>query len=273
MVEIINQNIESVLSVEPKALYDKERKIISQPFKLLGTNNKAVLLIHGWTATPYEVRRLGVYLNENGYTALAPLLSGHGTKPQDLENIKWTDWLKDVIKAYQELKKNYTQVYIVGNSLGANLAVALAKDRADIAGLVLLAMPYKIRMEKWLFFLAQITKSLKPYHKKFYPPTFGSATTITRVISYQTYPTKSVLEVFKLVKISRKELNKITQPCLIMQSSSDHVVTYKSLEQIYATINSSVKEKKYIHKAYHTFISDIKNEHVFQDILNFLEAN
>lgn len=93
------------------------------------------------------------------------------------------------------------------------------------------------------------------------------------MISYQTYPTKSVLEVFKLAKISRKELNKITQPCLMMQSSSDHVVTYKSLEQIYATINSSVKEKKYIHKAYHTFISDIKNEHVFQDILNFLEAN
>ena len=273
MVEVINQNIESVLSVEPKELYDKERKIISQPFKLLGANDKAVLLVHGWTATPYEVKRLGVYLNENGYTVLAPLLSGHGTKPQDLENIKWTDWLKDIIKAYQELKKDYTQVYIIGNSLGANLAVALAKDRADIAGLVLLAMPYKIRMEKWLFFLAQITKSLKPYHKKFYPPTFGSATTITRVISYQTYPTKSVLEVFKLAKISRKELNKITQPCLMMQSSSDHVVTYKSLEQIYATINSSVKEKKYIHKAYHTFISDIKNEHVFQDILNFLEAN
>ncbi len=178
MVEVINQNIESVLSVEPKELYDKERKIISQPFKLLGANDKAVLLVHGWTATPYEVKRLGVYLNENGYTVLAPLLSGHGTKPQDLENIKWTDWLKDIIKAYQELKKDYTQVYIIGNSLGANLAVALAKDRADIAGLVLLAMPYKIRMEKWLFFLAQITKSLKPYHKKFYPPTFGSATTI-----------------------------------------------------------------------------------------------
>ena len=273
MAEKINQKIESILSVEPKTLYQKEREIINQPFKLLGTNNKAILLIHGWTATPYEVRRLGVYLNENGYTVLAPLLSGHGTKPEDLENIKWTQWLKDTIKAYQELKKDYAQIYIIGNSLGANLAVALAKSRPDIAGLVLLAMPYKIRMEKWLFFLAQITKSLKPYHKKFYPPTFGAVTTITRIISYQTYYTKSVLEVFKLVKISRKELSKITQPCLIMQSASDHVVTYKSLDKIYTTINSSIKEKKYIQKAYHTFISDIKNEHVFQDILKFLKNN
>jgi len=30
---------------------------------------------------------------------------------------------------------------------------------------------------------------------------------------------------------------------------------------------------RYIKKAYHTFISDVKNENVFQDILDFLDAN
>ena len=34
----------------------------------------------------------------------------------------------------------------------------------------------------------------KKYKKKVYPPTFGSRKTITRIISYQTYPIKNVME-------------------------------------------------------------------------------
>jgi esterase/lipase len=58
-----------------------------------------------------------------------------------------------------------------------------------------------------------------------------------------------------------------------MQSTSDHVVSRNSCEKIYANIGSTVKQKKYIKRAYHTFISDIKNENVFEDILNFIEKN
>jgi carboxylesterase len=75
------------------------------------------------------------------------------------------------------------------------------------------------------------------------------------------------------MKIVRKELPKVKQPCLILQSSSDHIVTKNSLEEIYEKIGSKVKQKKYIKKAYHTFISDVKNEHVFEDILKFIKNN
>jgi len=68
-------------------------------------------------------------------------------------------------------------------------------------------------------------------------------------------------------------LPRVTQPCLMIQSTSDHIVAKGNLEKIYSAIGSKNKQKKYIQKAYHTFISDIKNEHVFQDILSFLEEN
>jgi esterase/lipase len=45
------------------------------------------------------------------------------------------------------------------------------------------------------------------------------------------------------------------------------------MEIIYSSISSKKKKKQYIEKAYHTFISDIKNEHVFKDIFDFLEEN
>ena len=59
----------------------------------------------------------------------------------------------------------------------------------------------------------------------------------------------------------------------MLQSSDDHIVAKKSLDMIYAKVSSRVKKKKYIPNAYHTFISDIKNEHIFEDILDFLNKN
>lgn len=273
MVKKLYKKVKSVLFADPELLYKEEIHLLNQPFRFLGTNGKAVLLIHGWTSVSYEVRRLGKYLNENGYTVCAPMMRGHGTVPKDLEDIKWTDWLRDVTEAYLELKKDHEKVYVMGTSMGANLAMFLAQKRNDVAGLVLMATPYKIKLERASVFLAKFVCLFKKYNKKFYPPTFGVSTTITRLIAYQTYPIKSAIETFELVKHSRKNLAKICQPCFLLQSANDHIVSKRSMEEIYERISSKIKKKKYIKRAYHTFISDIKNEEVFRDIFEFIEEN
>ncbi|MDO9231099.1 MAG: alpha/beta fold hydrolase [bacterium] len=273
MVNKIYHKFRSVLFADPKQLYKEDHGLLREPFYFSGTNGKAVLLLHGWTSVPYEVRRLGQYLNENGYTVSGPLLRGHGTISKDLENVRWEEWLCDATKAYEELTKNHKDIYVAGTSLGANLTVMLAKNKPKISGIILMAMPYRIKFEKIIVPIVRIINIFKKYNKKFYPPTFGSHSTITRLISYQVYPIKSALETFKFIKISRRQLSKVKQPCLILQSTSDHIVTKNSLEKIYEKISSKVKGKKYISKAYHTFISDIKNEHIFQDILDFINKN
>lgn len=263
-----------ILFADPKLLYTEERHLVNQPFFFEGVNKKGVLLVHGWTSTPYEVRRLGKYLHENGYTVLGIQLTGHGSVPKDLENVTHEDWIRDAKNGLEKLRETCDRVYVGGTSIGANLALILAKEEKDVAGLILMATPFKMKMEKpVLFFAKMLLHFRKKYRRKFYPPTFGLSTTITRLISYQTYPVKSVLEAFKLVQKARKNLGAISQPCLMMQSTHDHIVSRGSLEAIYAKISSPIKRKIYVEKAYHTFISDIKNEHVFRDILNFLNEN
>lgn len=271
MVKKFINRTKGILFASPKLLYKNEKHLVNKTFYFKGKNNKAVLLLHGWTATPYELRRLAIYLNEAGYTVYGPMLRGHGTKPADLEKVTYLDWLEDARLAYEKLKRTHGKVFVGGTSLGGTVALSLAKEFKEIDGLILMATPYKIRMEKVGSFLVFLLSLFKKYKKKFYPPTFGSRKTITRIISYQTYPIKNVLEVGKLVNYSRKDLNEITQPCLIMQSSSDHIVARNSLAKIYKKIGSRVKKKKYVKRSYHTFISDIKNEHVFEDILKFIE--
>jgi len=271
--EIFN-DVSEPLYEDPKIIFEGERHLAGKPFFLKGSNGKGILLIHGWTSAPYEVRRLGKFLNSQGYTVYGPLLSGHGTESKALENTRWTDWVDDVERGYFELKKEYKDVYVAGTSIGAALTMILAKKNPDIAGIILMATPYKMRTE-WLMNVFAYLCLLfgKKYHKKFYPPSFGYSGMVTRLVSYQTFPIKSVLDAIAITREARKNLHFIAQPCLIMQSTHDHIVTADSLECIYEKISSKVKIKKYIKKAYHTFVADINNEHVFCDILNFLEKN
>jgi carboxylesterase len=286
----------NILFADPKLLYKEQRDLINQPFFFegpsateagssateaglasaeAGPNKKGVLLVHGWSSTAYEVRRLGKYLNENGYTVYGLMLSGHGTVPKDLENVTSQDWIADVEKGYSKLKETCQQVYVAGTSIGASIALILAEQEKEMAGIVLMATPYRLRFERMGVFFVKLALffNRKQYRTKFYPPTFGASDSVTRLISYQQYPVASVLEVFKLVQGARKNLASISQPCLLLQSTHDHMVSKDSMEKIYAKISSKIKKKIYIHKAYHTFIPDIKNEHVFRDILNFLEEN
>ena len=273
MVKNIIQSIKSVIFKDPIFLYEEERALVNQPFYFKGTNGKGVLLIHGWSSTAYEVRRLGKFLNEKGYTVYGPMLKGHGTVPEDLENVRWEEWLEDLEKAYAEMAKEFDQVYLGGTSIGSCLALLLAQKKKNIAGLILMATPYAVKFERLLAFFARFLFLFKKYIRKYYPPTFGVSTSITRLISYQTYPIKNAFECKELIESSREALSEIYQPCFLIQSESDHIVTKRSLEEIYNRLGSKIKRKKYIRKAYHTFISDIKNEDVFEDILNFLNEN
>ena len=56
------------------------------PFLLEG-GRVGVLLIHGFTGSPPEMRLIGEYLHQRGFTVAAPLLPGHGTVIVE----KWVD--------------------------------------------------------------------------------------------------------------------------------------------------------------------------------------
>ena len=55
----------------------------AEPFFYPG-NETGCLLIHGFTASPQEMRGLGVHLAEQGYSVLGIRLFGHGTQENDM---------------------------------------------------------------------------------------------------------------------------------------------------------------------------------------------
>ena len=121
----------------------------SDPFAL-GDGPDACLLLHGLTGSPAEVRPVGEALAGAGFKAVAPLLPGHGTSPEDLYVYSRDDMLR-AAEAALESVRGARRVYVCGLSMGALLTVQLAAKHHDLAAIALLAPAIDFAGATWLF--------------------------------------------------------------------------------------------------------------------------
>jgi carboxylesterase len=106
-----------------------------------------ILLIHGFTGSPSEMRPMGKYLHQQGFTVSAPLLPGHGTSPEDLQQTKWQDWWMCVKNAFMALQQaDVEKIAVVGHSMGGILALLLASEyQKELTSVVTLCAPIIVR--------------------------------------------------------------------------------------------------------------------------------
>ena len=95
----------------------------AEPFFIRRPGKKVALMIHGFTSSPKEFRRMGNTLARQGISVCAPLLPGHGTSPERLSIVKYNQWLEFIEEQIKMLEKDYDSIYLVGNSFGGNLAL------------------------------------------------------------------------------------------------------------------------------------------------------
>ncbi len=105
-----------------------------------------MLLLHGFTGSPWEVRPLGEALAAHGFHVDAPRLPGHGTVPEEMLTVSADDWLRAVRQSYVTLSKSTQPLYMAGFSMGALLATLLAAESVrKPQALVLLAPALRLQ--------------------------------------------------------------------------------------------------------------------------------
>ena len=67
-------------------------------------SKKAVLLIHGFTASTQEAERLAMLLAKQGYTVSVPLLAGHNTTEAEFARTHADDYYNSALDAFNKLK-------------------------------------------------------------------------------------------------------------------------------------------------------------------------
>lgn len=191
----------------------------------------AVLLVHGFAATPWEMRPLATYLETRGFACLAVCLPGHGTTPEDLAGRRWEEWLDAAIRGHDLLAARFPRVFAVGLSTGSLLLLALVRQRSP-AGLVLLS-PY-LRLRHRLAPFAGWLRYLKPYQHR---PLTGEEAKH----HYVRRPLAGVHQINRLVREISPHLGEVTLPVLAIHGEGDQTIDIDSGRRLVEQIGSSVK--------------------------------
>lgn len=224
-----------------------------------------VFLSHGFTATTAEVRLLAGYLHERGYTVAGPLLPGHGTRPEDLNRVRWPDWVNAGEAVYQQLRARCQQVWVGGESAGALVALYLASEHPEAAGLLLYAPALKLTLRPLDVALLHLLAPFKPYVRK------GEIGVPDRWQGYPVNPLKGTIQLLQLQKEIKKRLPRITQPILIVQGRLDTTVHPTAPEIIAQGVRSPVKAIHWLEHSVHTVIIDREWQQAAELTLHFIE--
>lgn len=232
-----------------------------------------VLMLHGFTSTPYQFRDLSSYLASKGITIYAPLIAGHGTSPEDLLKTTPNDWKNSVKNAYIELKKKVDRIVILGNSFGGNLCFWLAKEQdSALAGIVSLGTPIFLKFE-WIIKLRYyLYGRFKKYYRKPQRIYKIDYTDLVDEITYPVIPIKSLKHFLDFLKKETiPNLGKIKTPIFIIHSNVDPVVHSKSAFFIHQNIGSQYKSIYLFESSHHIVFNDERRHELFQRIYNFIK--
>ncbi len=123
LVEVGYKMYQSVNKLDKKYKYSNGIGVRegNGPGILPGTREEAVILVHGFMATPFEVIEIGRNLNAQGYTVYMPLIPGFGANANVANGALLKDWKSTVTNAMDIMIPCYQKISLVGFSLGAAL--------------------------------------------------------------------------------------------------------------------------------------------------------
>ena len=242
----------------------------AEPFFLPGGRH-GVLLIHGFTGLPAELRLMGAYLNERGFTVLAIRLAGHGTTVEDLSRMEHEDWMDSVRDGYAILSGACDRVSVIGHSMGAVFALLLSIE-SELTHVVSLGAPIMIAPEQGLEHLptreACIDRYVPKARRKLRDVPQGANNT------YRRMPLVSIHELLDVVAILCAQIGRVTAPLLIVHGERDHTADPKSADYLYENVGSPRCEKFILPDAGHLLPLDIGvRERVFARTAAFLSEN
>jgi carboxylesterase len=179
-----------------------------------------IAVIHGMGGTAATVRPLAEALGAAGHRAVAITLPGHGTRPEDLLTAAWQQWL-DAVPT--------DATVLVGQSMGASLALAAAARRTDVRAVVAIN-PVAADADA-LDALQWMTERGRQW-VEVPPSTVGE-------VCYERIPVAALMQMHDGILIT--DLSAVTCPVLVITSADDDVVDPANSDVVAASVSAPVQ--------------------------------
>jgi len=282
------------MSITTKEEISKNRKEFTDKLKTLSLPKGlkvGVVLIHGLTGMPNEMRSTEKAFESIGCEVVTPMLAGHGGTHTDLLKTKWRDWVNSVRAPLRELANRCDQVYVGGLSMGALMPVLLAVEEPKVQGIFSMSPtikydaqnssnpaqvfiplvdlfpflgdifywtekpPYGLKDER---LVKMITKELEAAKNS----NGSGADAESGFSQFRTYA-KSLRQLQHLVAQVKKQAPKVQCPVLILHSLEDTITTAENARIFHSWLTGcSDKTIKFIDGCDHVLPADLKKEEV-----------
>jgi len=200
------------------------------------SNSQAVVLVHGFGATPRSILPVAESLCQQHYTVAGVRLPGHGTSPDDLKQRKATEWIAAARSAYDALTAEGLRVSGGGLSTGALVTLTLASQRS--LNKLLLFSPF-LQLKHHLAPFAGFLSHFIPYQK-------STVSENERDFYYSRRPLRAIAQINLLLREMPRILPQIKAPTLVLTSTGDATIAPGTARKLYERLGAA-------HKVIHSY--------------------
>jgi carboxylesterase len=245
---------------------------VSKKGYILNGPGPQVLLFHGYTGSPYDLKPLALFLNGHGAHVSVPLLAGHGTKASQLSSVTKTMWQEQAQGEITKLNA-HRPIIIGGLSMGACLAIIHAFDSPAIKALLLFSPALCLKLSAELLISAT---RLGIISKQWSIPKRGGASDIADPLarakcpSYAEMPIQGLLAFDDVRSYARDLIKKLTKPVFMAFGRNDNVI---NLQECVNYIKYNIKSRlitRFYNKSQHVITLDYDRDILSHDVLDFI---
>ena len=251
---------------------------------------KGVLLLHGLTGAPGEMRLVGRRLCRAGFTTQTPLLAGHGAGQASLLRSTWRDWLSSARDAYLRLAAQVDDVYVAGICVGGALGLALCAEYPEIRGAAVYSMTFEYdgwNMPRWATAapLIQLVANLPLVRRVTFeePYPYGLKDLRLRDLASRApatpvegaldrMPLGSLYQMYRLGRHVERVAPDISTPTLIVHAEEDDMSHPRNAERLRKALGGST-EVLSLDDSYHMVHVDRQHALVAQRTATFFGAS
>ena len=268
---------------------------LSAPRFVLSATGQArgVLLVHGFSGSPYELHLLADRLVAEGYSVALPRLAGHHQSLRALSESTWQDWLSSAEQALlglhrrilQETQKT-PQLAVVGFSMGGLLALELARRYPAVPTFARPDLP-----EVRVLSVLSSPLWLPPWQEKAIVRLAGSAglrgLAVPKLAGRDLrakdlpkaplrpwgMPVRALASLVELMRTVRPRLPEVQQPTLLAHGQLDHTVPVACVEALAEELGTDAahKHKLILPRSYHIVPLDVEREELFAALVAHLD--
>ena len=248
-----------------------------------GNSGHAVILLPGLCGSELEMGVIPRLLRQSDHSYVIPRIPGYSAH-SGLKD--YQEWIETVDQLVYDLNSSYKSVSLVGLSMGATLALAVAERNANIKCLSLLSpviffdgwsvpwyypflsLVYKLGVRNWHYKESEPfgvkNKDLRRHIRK-----AVMANSVSE-LGAAHLPAKHLYQSLQLVAATKKNLEDITSDVLIIHAIDDETASPKNPDLIISKISSETCRVIWLGNSYHMITVDNEREVVANEVIKFI---